>query len=82
MTFLHAIIAVLFYCRAHEYLSQAEKLYHDYNALNDEAPYTLSDHFSLEQMDEVQRRKNFENLHTYTLFYLAQVYKSLSRFDF
>ena len=67
--------------RAHGYLTRAEELYDNYNSQCDVSPHTLHDHFMLERTNEIERRKAFENLHTYTLFYLAQVYKSLGMLE-
>ncbi|XP_076811173.1 KIF-binding protein-like [Clavelina lepadiformis] len=67
--------------KAQEYLNKAESLYHEYKNKYDEAPFNIDEHFSMTPTEEYVRQQGFENLHTLTLFYLAQVYKSLEKSD-
>nr|CAB3259125.1 KIF1-binding protein homolog [Phallusia mammillata] len=64
-----------------EHLVKAKELYLSFQNECDDAPWTVEEHFSNEPRTNVERKHAFESLHTYTLYYLAQVYKHLDKRD-
>lgn len=58
---------------------KAKDLYTAYLKECDDSPWTVEEHFITEPSSHMERKQAFESLHTYTLFYLAQVYKHLGK---
>ncbi|MBN3295770.1 KBP protein, partial [Amia calva] len=69
--------------KAQAFLETAESLYIRYMKEDGQPPMDLSDFFLAEEekLSEQERTKRFEMAHTYTLYYLAQVYKNLEQFE-
>jgi len=66
--------------KSYDYLSKAEKLYEDYKEASDAEPLTV--HNSLDAgFSSMDKLKMFEALHTHTLYFLAQAYKSRNESD-
>ncbi|KAJ3267827.1 hypothetical protein HK104_005599, partial [Borealophlyctis nickersoniae] len=65
--------------RATGYLEESEGLYHVYKGAGRGPP--IPDAFNPEEMSDEDRWKMIDNLHTHTLFYLAQVYGLLQLKD-
>ena len=63
--------------KALEYLLKAKAVYDSHIALP--PPITFSQWLAGEEESEQQREKEFESLHTHTLFYLAQVFGNLNQ---
>ena len=64
------------YEKSLELLQQGETLYKSYHL---PPPLSDEDLFTGDLRDEGEREKTFEDLHTHTLFYLAQVYTHLNQ---
>ncbi|XP_006630631.2 KIF-binding protein [Lepisosteus oculatus] len=69
--------------KAQGFLETAESLYIQYMKQDGQPPMDLSDFFVTEgeSVLDQERTKRFEMAHTYTLYYLAQVYKNLEQYE-
>ncbi|XP_072280446.1 KIF-binding protein [Pyxicephalus adspersus] len=68
---------------AQTYLESAESLYSQYMKKIGKPPIDPDEHFTpeVQQLTEQERSKRFERVFTYTLYYLAQVYKHLKQHE-
>ncbi|XP_072334824.1 KIF-binding protein isoform X2 [Scyliorhinus torazame] len=69
--------------KAQTYLEDAESLYNQYTKEIGTPPFDTHEHFLAEEerLTEQERHKRFEKVYTYTLYYLAQVYKHLDMIE-
>ncbi|KOC65351.1 KIF1-binding protein like protein [Habropoda laboriosa] len=64
--------------KARDFLVQAEKIYNEFTSIPGRVPFNMPHNFGIEGVNIKEHpREKLEKLNTFTLYYLAQVYKSL-----